>query len=111
MFYILTLMLLWTTFVTASLWWGFREVKQNIIGQAIIQARTAAEVGNRYRRWVSQLGGVYAPVEPRAPLSPLDEDRQARTVTAAEGHTLARVTPVDMTKMVYAAIPENKLGT
>jgi len=47
--------------------WALSDTRQDILGQARIEAHTAAEVGAAYRHWNSALGGVYVPVTETSP--------------------------------------------
>ena len=97
--YLLTLVVIWTAGIIASLGWNVYQLRQSIFSIA----RTSAEISYNkdliYRRWVSNQGGVYVPVSEMTPVNPYLKIPNRDTITA-DGLSLTLVNPAYMTRQV-----------
>ncbi len=97
--YLLTLVLIWTVGIIASLGWNIYQLRQSILRVA----RTSAEISYNkdliYRRWVSNQGGVYVPVSEMTPANPYLKVPN-RDIMTSDGLSLTLVNPAYMTRQV-----------
>jgi diguanylate cyclase (GGDEF)-like protein len=97
--YLLTLVLIWTVGIIASLGWNIYQMRQSILSVA----RTSAEISYNkdilYRRWVSKQGGVYVPVSEMTPANPYLKVPN-RDIMTSDGLSLTLVNPAYMTRQV-----------
>ncbi len=97
--YSLTLVLIWTVGIIASLGWNIYQLRQSILRVA----RTSAEISYNkdlvYRRWVSKQGGVYVPVSEMTPANPYLKVPN-RDIMTPDGLSLTLVNPAYMTRQV-----------
>ncbi|MCX5830675.1 MAG: diguanylate cyclase [Deltaproteobacteria bacterium] len=97
--YLLTLVLIWTLGIIASLGLNIYQLRQSILRVA----RTSAEIFHEkdiiYRRWVSKQGGVYVPVSEMTPANP-DLKVPNRDITTYDGLSLTLVNPAYMSRQV-----------
>jgi len=97
--YFLTLVVIWTAGIIASLGWNAYQMRQSILSIA----RTSAEISYNkdliYRRWVSIQGGVYVPVSEMTPVNPYLKTPN-RDITTEDGLSLTLVNPAYMTRQV-----------
>jgi diguanylate cyclase (GGDEF)-like protein len=97
--YLLTLVLIWTLGIIASLGWNIYQQRQS----SLSFARTSAEISYNkdliYRRWVSKQGGVYVPVSEMTPANPYLKVPD-RDIATSEGLSLTLVNPAYMTRQV-----------
>ena len=97
--YLLTLVVIWTVGIIASLGWNIYQLRQSILSVA----RTSAEISYNkdliYRRWVSKQGGVYVPVSEMTPANPYLKVPN-RDIMTSDGLSLTLVNPAYMTRQV-----------
>jgi len=97
--YLWMLVLIWTVGIIASLAWNIYQQRQS----SRSFARTSAEISYKkdfiYRRWVSNQGGIYAPVSERTPANPYLQDPN-RDIRTSGGLSLTLVNPAYMTRQV-----------
>ncbi len=95
------LALLWTAILAASALYTSHSLYEQAENYAHIQAGTAFEKDVIYRRWNSNMGGVYVPagpssgIEPNPYLSPKNREIEGPT------GTLTKVNPAFMTRLVH----------
>ncbi|MDR1656382.1 MAG: response regulator [Deltaproteobacteria bacterium] len=68
---------------------------------ALLQARTAYEKDVVYRRWVSNLGGVYGEVSDSLKPNPYLEDNGMREILGPDGVLYTKINPAYMTRLVH----------
>ncbi|MDR1243352.1 MAG: response regulator [Deltaproteobacteria bacterium] len=93
------LVILWTAGIGASLWHNLDSLYQNAINSARLQAQTAFDKDITYRRWNSQLGGLYAPVTPTTPPNPYLPEKGRDVEIDGRQHT--KINPAYMTRLVH----------
>jgi len=97
--YLLTLVVIWTVGIFASLGGNLYQLKQSIL----MVARTSAEISYNkdliYRRWVSKQGGVYVPVSAMTPANPYLKVPN-RDILTSHGLSLTLINPAYMTRQV-----------
>jgi diguanylate cyclase (GGDEF)-like protein len=97
--YLLTLVMIWTVGIVASLGWNIYQLNQSILSVA----RTSTEISYNkdilYRKWVSKQGGVYVPVSEMTPANPYLKVPN-RDVKTANGLLLTLINPAYMTRQV-----------
>jgi hypothetical protein len=98
--YVCILVVVWTAIVAASLTWELHEVKNRILEDARIQARTVYEKDVLARRWNSGIGGVYVPVSDKMRPNPYLRVPR-RDITTRAGEELTLVNPAYMTRMIH----------
>jgi hypothetical protein len=95
--YLLTLVLIWTAGIIASLGWNIYQMRQSILRVA----RTSAEISYNkdliYRRWVSKQGRGYVPVSEMTPANPYLKVPN-RDIMTSDGLSLTLVNPAYMTR-------------
>ncbi|MBI5632900.1 MAG: DUF3365 domain-containing protein [Nitrospirae bacterium] len=92
----------WTAAVLLSLAWNIYEIHGDSIEHALTEARTYHELNLSYRKWVSEVGGIYAAVDKVTPNPYLKVPE--RDVTTTHGARLTLVNPAYMTRLVFAII-------
>jgi diguanylate cyclase (GGDEF)-like protein len=97
--YLLTLVVIWTAGVTASLGWNIYQLRQSILNVARTSAGISYDKDLIYRRWVAMQGGVYVPLSEMTPANPYlaVPNRDVRTTG---GLSLTLVNPAYMTRQV-----------
>ena len=98
--YVLALALLGTLLFGISLWWNLTLQERDFENSALTLARTNLQKDIFYRRWNSQLGGVYAPVGPHAQPNPYLKV-PARDIETPTGRRLTLINPAYMTRQVH----------
>ena len=101
LFYIVPLLVLWTTAVAVSLWFSIETSQRYTEDMARTQARTAFEKDVIYRRWNSGLGAVYAKVTEKTPPNPYLARDKERDITTPSGIPLTKINPAYMTRLVH----------
>ena len=97
--YLLTLVLIWTLGIIASLGWNIYQLRQSILRVARTSAEISYEKDIIYRRWVSKQGGVYVPVSEMTPANPYLKVPN-RDITTSDGLSLTLVNPAYMSRQV-----------
>lgn len=97
--YFLTLIVIWTAGVVASLGLNIYQLKQSILNIAHTSAEISYGKDVLYRRWVSKQGGVYVPVSKMTPANPYLKVPN-RDITTTKGLSLTLVNPAYMTRQV-----------
>lgn len=96
----LLLLAIWNGFVLYLYHSALNSDSENIKKQVLIEARIAFEKDIIYRRWASQMGGLYAEItdklQPNKYLDVPDRD-----VTTTSGKKLTLINPAYMSRMVY----------
>ncbi len=82
--YFLTIIVMWTMVISASVLLNTVQIKKNTLKVARIQIRTAFERDVFYRRWNAGHGGVYVPI----PMAPLNAIAHANILMLGSGHIL-----------------------
>lgn len=91
----------WTLVVLLGAGWHLRDMYENSIGMARIQALFSFEKDLIYRRWNAGHGGVYVPSTEATPPNPHLSHLQNRDVTTTSGLALTLVNPAYMTRQVH----------
>lgn len=68
---------------------------------AVNRARDSYQKDLAYRRWASERGGVYVPLDAKTPANPHLAHRPDREITTPQGKVLTLVNPAYMTRMVH----------
>jgi len=92
----------WTVFIVGMLTWRLDTERKNIVEQARVQARTIWSHNLSYRKWVTEMGGVYVNtdrMEPNPYLKFSDRDKQT-----TDGISLTMANPAYMTRQVFDII-------
>jgi diguanylate cyclase (GGDEF)-like protein len=97
--YLLTLVVIWTAGVIASLGWNIYQLKQSILSAARTSAEISYDKDVIYRRWVARQGGVYVPVSEMAPPNPYLRVPH-RDIKTPDGLSLTLINPAYMTRKV-----------
>ena len=96
---------IWTVFV----WFLYMDTmannRESIHEMAVVEARVTFEKDRTYRRWVSRLGGLYAPVGELVQPNPYLKVKN-RDVTTTDGTRMTLINPAYMTRMVYEIMSE-----
>lgn len=71
--YGLTAVTLWTLLVVGMLLWSSRVARENVLEQARVEARAIWTHNLSYRKWVTDMGGVYVRSERMKP-NPLPQE-------------------------------------
>ena len=98
--YVLALAVLGTLLFGISLWWNLTLQERDFENSALTLARTNLGKDIFYRRWNSQLGGVYAPVGPHAQPNPYLKVPE-RDIETLSGRRLTLINPAYMTRQVH----------
>ncbi len=98
--YVLTLALMWSAIVIASLTWNVYQTRQKTLDLARIQARDSFMKDVVYRRWNAGHGGIYVPVTDETPPNPYLEVPE-RDITTQSGVVLTLMNPAYMTRQVH----------
>jgi PAS domain S-box-containing protein len=99
------LVLLWTAFIIASLFWNLHEQREKILKIALNSAELTLGKDVIYRRWAASHGGVYVPVSDRTPPNPY-LNIPNRDVTTSSGLSLTLVNPAYMTRQVNELVAD-----
>lgn len=100
--YGLTTAVFWTILVVGLLVWSIHVEAKNVLEQARVEARAIWTHNLSYRKWVTDMGGVYVRSERMAPNPYLkSKDRDKRTT---DGMALTMANPAYMTKQVFDII-------
>ncbi|HJW44079.1 MAG TPA: ATP-binding protein [Geothrix sp.] len=85
------------TFIVVILYFSFNEYKQIALARAVDSYHKDLVV----RRWASERGGVYVPLDEKTPPNPYLAHRPDRDLTTTDGKRLTLVNPAYMTRMVH----------
>ncbi len=97
----LILVVVWTLIISASfLWNGYSEL-EHAKRMAFAQAQALVDKDVMYRKWNSELGGVWADAKRAAPNPYLKGMVHNRDQTTVEGIPLTMINPAYMTRMVF----------
>lgn len=99
-YYTIGIMLVWTLFIALSMAWQYRSEESATLETARIQARTVYEKDVLYRRWNTNLGGVYAEITASNPPNPYLDIAERDIVTPSQ-RKLTLVNPAYMTRQVH----------
>ncbi|MDR1684899.1 MAG: response regulator [Desulfovibrio sp.] len=99
--YVALLIVFWTAGVAASLFFNIHRTYTYAEDSALIQARTAFEKDIVYRRWNSQLGGVYVKVTDKTQPNPYLADDPTRDIPGPGDIHLTKINPAYMTRLVH----------
>lgn len=100
--YGLTAVVLWTILVVVMLVWSIHVERNNVLEQARVEARAIWTHNLSYRKWVTEMGGIYVRTERMTPNPYLkSKDRDKRTT---DGMALTMANPAYMTKQVFDII-------
>jgi len=97
--YLLTLVLIWTLGIIASLGLNIYQLRQSILSVAQTSAEISYNKDLIYRRWVSRQGGVYVPVSKMTPANPYLKVPN-RDIMTSDGLSLTLVNPAYMNRQV-----------
>lgn len=89
----------WTIIILASAAWNIYDYHQDTLKRATIEAETYFDLNLSYRKWNSQLGGVYAPMDKVAPNPYLLVSQ--RDIKTEDGRNMTLVNPAYMTRMTF----------
>jgi PAS domain S-box-containing protein len=99
--YVALLLVFWTAAVAASLLFNIYRTSGYAEEYALIQARTAFEKDLVYRRWNSELGGVYVKITDKTPPNPHLAGDPNRNIPGPDNTTLTKINPAYMTRLVH----------
>ena len=99
--YIFVIIAVWTVFIGLLLFFNVHNVYKNAQDSSLLQARTAYEKDIIYRRWVSNLGGVYGKVSDSLPPNPFLADDETRDFVGPGGVLYTKINPAYMTRLVH----------
>jgi len=89
----------WTLILLLSLFWNWQQTEERVYELAFNSLELSFEKDVVYRRWVSDLGGVYVPVSQLSP-NPYLSHIPERDVITTEGVSMTLVNPAYMTRLV-----------
>lgn len=95
--FIVAVAVFWTIIIAASWAWNVRQVQQNTLAEALVQARVAYEKDLVYRRWNTLHGGVYVRVTEETKPNPYLKIPE-RDIETTEGLQLTLINPAYMTR-------------
>ena len=96
------LFLAWTLLILISLGYNIRSLRQDILKEAVLQAKNYYELNMYYRVVLAGFGGIYVPIEKVPPNPYLSVPH--RDITTKDGKRLTLVNPAYMTRMVFDTI-------
>jgi len=99
--YVVTLVVVWTAFIVASIIFALVQSNRAMIEVAISEAKVSCARDIMYRRWVAGHGGVYVPTTDKTPPNPYLSRSPERDITTPSGRHLTLVNPEYMTSQVY----------
>jgi PAS domain S-box-containing protein len=99
--YFWILLSIWTIFVALVLSWSLFNQKRGTLDVALNHARSAFQRDLVYRRWVTNHGGVYAPITEKIPPNPYLAHLEERDITTPSGLPLTLINPAYMTRQVH----------
>ncbi len=103
--YALTISLMWSAFVTASLVWNMHQTRQATFEIACIQARASFMKDVIFRRWNAGHGGVYVSVTEKTHPNPY-LDVPERDIITPSGIALTLINPAYMIRQVHELAEE-----
>jgi len=106
--YIITVAVVWTMVMVASLAWNLVQVKSNTLKIALDQVRVSSEKDIMYRHWNAGHGGVYVPVTEETPPNIYLSHIPDRDITLPSGKVLTLVNPAYMTRQVNELAKKEK---
>jgi diguanylate cyclase (GGDEF)-like protein len=106
--YIITVAVVWTLVMVASLAWNLVQVKSNTLKIALDQVRVSSEKDIMYRHWNAGHGGVYVPVTEETPPNTYLSHIPDRDITLPSGKVLTLVNPAYMTRQVNELAKKEK---
>jgi len=104
--YTAALLVFWTAALASSMVWELNNQKEAIQAHALNTARITWEKDLIYRRWNTNHGGVYAPVNQKTPPNPYLAGYPERDIVTPSGRQLTLVNPAYMTRQVYELAAE-----
>src|SRR3990172_11174211 len=96
------LFLAWTLLILISLGYNIRSLRQDILKEAVLQAKNYYELNMYYRVVLAGFGGIYVPIEKVPPNPYLSVPH--RDITTKDGVQLTLVNPAYMTRIVFDTI-------
>ena len=96
------LFLAWTFLVLISLGYNIRSLRQDILKEAVLQAKNYYELNMYYRVVLAGFGGIYVPIDKTPPNPYLSVPN--RDITTKDGKRLTLVNPAYMTRIVFDTI-------
>ena len=102
----MTLVVVWTGLVLASLVWNVLDTRRDIVEQARMEARGAYNKDLSYRLWATRHGGVYVPLTEDTPPNPYLSHLEDRDVVTLSGKRLTLMNPAYMTRQVHELTTE-----
>ena len=90
----------WTVIIAFSLFWNLNLVEENIIELANKEAEASYQKDLLYRRWNSNLGGVYAAISENNIPNPY-LDIHEREISTPSGKKLTLINPAYMIRQIY----------
>jgi hypothetical protein len=95
-----TLAVIWTVVIGASLTWNTHQIRQNTYRIALGEVALSAKKDILYRHWNAELGGVYVLVSEKTSPNPYLSHVPERDITTTDGRKLTLVNPAYMTRQV-----------
>jgi signal transduction histidine kinase/CheY-like chemotaxis protein len=99
--YIITVMVVWTLIIAASLGWNLFSMKHHALEMARSQANMAYMKNVIYRRWNTEHGGVYVEVKDDFKPNPYLKAIPERDIVTPSGKVLTLINPALMMREVY----------
>ena len=100
------LAVVWTMILAASLILIIIQINHHTLEGARIQARTIHAKDVLYRRWNTEMGGVYVPVSDVIKPNPYLTEESERDITTTSGKQLTLMNPAYMTRLVHEMTEE-----
>jgi diguanylate cyclase (GGDEF)-like protein len=95
------LLVVWTVVVAASLGWNLFKQQKATLELAHATAIALYKKDLLYRRWASELGGVYVPITPATLPNPYLARVPERDIQTLSGQRLTLINPAYMNRQVY----------
>jgi PAS domain S-box-containing protein len=89
----------WTLILLLSLFWNWQQIEKRVYELAFNSLETSFKKDLVYRRWASDIGGIYVPVSKLSPNPYLSHIPERDVITAA-GVSMTLVNPAYMTRLV-----------
>ncbi len=96
-YYAAGVILIWSVFISLSLFWHHHVMHSGALDAARIEARAAFQSQVIFRNWNSSHGGVYAPVTDTTKPNPYLETKE-RDIETPSGIQLTKINPAFMTR-------------
>ena len=101
-YYFIAAVLAWTVALALSLFYNIHTVRQHTLDLAGLQAQAAFEKDLIYRRWSSNMNGVYVIVDGNNIKPNIYLPLKDRDLYLTDGRMITQINPAYMTRLVYS---------